>query len=57
MNRDMKETKEVYCPVCRNDGRKKLLFKKDMTAKGKILVWCRGCKSEIEIVLDRAIEP
>jgi hypothetical protein len=45
-------TKNVYCPVCAQRGKNKLLFKKRPEAQGKILIMCRGCREEVEIELD-----
>ncbi len=53
----MNEKKEVYCPICEKRGRRKLLLKKHTSAKGEIFVWCRECKAEVKISLDRAVEP
>ena len=46
-------TEDVFCPICsKKYNRKKLLLKKHKDAKGEIIVWCKGCKKEVEIVLD-----
>nr|DAY20475.1 MAG TPA: cysteine-rich protein [Caudoviricetes sp.] len=45
----------VYCPVCyERYGRKKLLFKKDESTFGKIIIRCRGCKEDVELNLHKA---
>lgn len=50
----MAETENVYCPICKaRVNREKLLFKKTKQSKGSIYIYCRGCKEEIKINLDK----
>jgi len=43
--------RNVYCPVCEKNGRKKLLFQTEDDTTGKIIIRCRGCKEDVEIGL------
>jgi hypothetical protein len=50
----MAETENVYCPICKAKvNREKLLFKKTPQSKGIIYIYCRGCKEEIKVNLDK----
>jgi hypothetical protein len=49
------ETVNVYCPVCAKLGRKKLLFRCTPTSKGAVLAFCKGCKKEIKIELEKSL--
>lgn len=50
----MAETENVYCPICKAKvNREKLLFKKTPQSKGTIYIYCRGCKEEIKVNLDK----
>lgn len=47
---------DVYCPDCAAlRGRKKLLLKRFPDARGRIVAYCKGCKSNI--IIDLGKEP
>lgn len=48
--------KDIYCPLCKAKGKKKLLGRCDEHAEGKIYLWCKW-HGEVEIELRRAGEP
>lgn len=43
--------RNVYCPVCEKNGRKKLLFQTEDDTAGKIIIRCRGCKEDVVLNL------
>ena len=43
---------DIYCPKCKQRGKKKLLGKVKKGTKGKLYLWCKEDKQEIEIELD-----
>ncbi len=45
--------KDVFCPTCKKFGHKKLLFRTSENSKGVVVVWCKGCKKEVKIELDK----
>lgn len=51
-----KELIDIYCPKCKKRGKKKLLGKVKRGTKGKLYLWCKEDKEEIEIQLDN-VEP
>jgi len=42
----------VYCPVCESKGRIKKIARVDEHSKGKIYLWCKNCKQEVEVILN-----
>jgi len=41
--------KNIYCPVCAKNGKKKLIGRCDENARGVLYLWCKGHRGEVEI--------
>lgn len=45
---------DVYCPDCAKLHRKKLLFRHTLNTQGTVMAFCKGCKKEIIIELEKS---
>lgn len=50
---EQQDRKEIFCPQCAKAGIKRKLLEVDKSAKGVIYPYCKGCKKNIEIDLER----
>ena len=46
----------IYCPDCLMKGKKKILLYVDSVTSGTIFPYCKNCKSNIKIDLDKREE-
>lgn len=46
---------EIYCPECAKTGRKKLLMKADSEAHGTVYPYCKECRREVKIELNKSL--
>lgn len=51
--RDCKTAIEIYCPVCAAAGIRRKLLEVDKDARGVIMPYCKGCKKNVVIDLDK----
>ncbi len=44
----------IYCPHCKEQGRKPALLGKyeDVAGRGDVYLWCKKCKKEIRIKIE-----
>lgn len=49
--------KNIYCPVCLKNGKRKLLFRCDSETKGIVYSFCKVCKKEYGIDVNEPYEP